>query len=49
MLRHIENKTVTKVPGLSSIPILGKLFQSTAYQKNDTDVVFVLTPEIITR
>jgi pilus assembly protein CpaC len=49
LLRHVEQKTIQKIPGLSNIPILGKLFTSTNYQKNDTDVVFVMTPEIVTR
>jgi len=49
LVQRIETRTITKVPGLSSLPILGKLFQSTAYQKQDSDVVFVLTPEIVTR
>jgi len=49
LLRHVEQKTVQKIPGLSSIPILGKLFQSTNYQKNDSDVVFVMTPEIVVK
>jgi pilus assembly protein CpaC len=49
MVRHIESRVISKIPLLSSIPILGKLFQSTAYQNNQTDVVFVMTPEVITR
>jgi len=49
LLRHQSLRTIQKIPGLSSIPILGQLFQSTSYQNNDTDVVFVLTPEVISR
>ena len=49
LLNRMESVNVTKIPGLSSIPILGKLFQSTAYQKNESDVVFILTPTIVTR
>ncbi len=49
LLRHVEQKTIQKIPGLSAIPILGKLFTSTNYQKNDTDVVFVMTPEIVVK
>jgi pilus assembly protein CpaC len=47
LLRHLEQKTIDKIPLLSSIPILGKLFQSTRYQTQQTDVVFVMTPTII--
>jgi pilus assembly protein CpaC len=49
LLNRMESINVTKIPGLSSIPILGKLFQSTAYQKTESDVVFILTPTIVTR
>jgi pilus assembly protein CpaC len=44
-----EIKTISKIPLLSSIPILGKLFTSTNYQNSQSDVVFVMTPEIVTR
>jgi pilus assembly protein CpaC len=37
----------SKVPGLSSIPVLGKLFESKSYQKNDTDLLVVVTPELV--
>lgn len=47
LVQRVEQRTIQKIPLLSSIPILGKLFQSTNYQKQDTDVVFVMTPEII--
>src|SRR5579883_776682 len=49
MLRRVEQRNITKVPLLSQLPILGKLFQSEAYQNSQTDVVFVMTPEIVTR
>ncbi|MBC5799126.1 MAG: pilus assembly protein N-terminal domain-containing protein [Candidatus Eremiobacteraeota bacterium] len=48
LLRRIEQKNVLKIPLLGDIPILGQLFRSTAYQRTDTDVVFVLTPTIVT-
>ena len=49
LVSRIQNKFITKVPVLGDIPILGKLFRSTLYQNNQSDVVFVLTPEVITR
>ncbi len=49
MLRRMEQRTITKIPLLGDLPILGQLFRSTAYQSQQTDVVFVMTPEIITR
>jgi len=49
LVNRLEMKTISKIPLLSSLPILGKLFTSTNYQNQQSDVVFVMTPEIITR
>lgn len=49
MLRRIDTKNFTKIPLLGDLPILGKLFRSTRYQSSQTDVVFVMTPEVIVR
>jgi pilus assembly protein CpaC len=49
MVRRIEQRFITKVPVLGDIPILGQLFRSTNYQNNQSDVVFVMTPQVITR
>ncbi len=49
LLNRIEQRTITKIPVLSQLPVLGKLFQSTRYQDGETDVVFVMTPTIITQ
>jgi pilus assembly protein CpaC len=39
--------TMQKVPGLGDIPILGLLFRSKAAQKNRTELVVMITPEIL--
>lgn len=49
MLRRVEQRTINKIPLLGDIPILGNLFRSTNYQHQQSDVVFVMTPEVITR
>ncbi len=49
LLRHIEQKNINKIPGLGDLPILGKLFRSTQYRTSETDVVFVMTPDVIVR
>lgn len=38
---------LNKIPGLSSIPILGKLFESKSVQKSDTELLIVVTPELV--
>ena len=49
LVSRIEKRTISKIPILAEIPILGKLFTSTSYQNQQSDVVFVMTPEILTR
>lgn len=49
LVRRVEQRTIQKVPLLGDIPILGQLFRSTRYQKDDSDVVFVMTPTVLTR
>lgn len=49
LMRRVEQRNINKIPLLGDIPILGKLFRSTSYQKNDTDLVFVMTPQILVR
>jgi Flp pilus assembly secretin CpaC len=49
LLRHIEQKNINKIPGLGDLPVLGKLFRSTRYSTSQTDVVFVMTPDVIVR
>ena len=39
-------ETLSKIPGLSSIPILGNLFKSKSITKSDDELVVLVTPEI---
>ena len=48
LLRRQETRNIDKIPGLGDLPVLGKLFRSTRYQKAETDVIFVMTPEVVT-
>ena len=43
--RMVEN--LNKVPGLASIPLFGKLFQSRGESRNKTELLVVVTPEIV--
>jgi pilus assembly protein CpaC len=37
----------TKVPGLGDLPVLGALFSSVQYQSNETELVVLVTPELV--
>ncbi|HEY2023939.1 type II and III secretion system protein family protein [Paraburkholderia sp.] len=47
LLQSNSNDLVSQVPGIGSIPILGKLFSSTNYQNNKTELVIMVTPYIV--
>ena len=49
LLSHMEQRNINKIPLLGDLPILGPLFRSVSYQTSKTDVVFVMTPTILTR
>lgn len=37
----------SKLPGLGDIPVLGTLFSSVQYQRNETELVILVTPELV--
>jgi hypothetical protein len=41
------SSTLQKIPGIGDIPILGRLFQSKAARKDRTELVVMITPEIL--
>ncbi len=46
----IDNRLIesaSKIPGLGDIPILGNLFRSKAYQRNNTELLVLVTPQIV--
>ncbi len=43
--RVLEN--LNKIPGLSSIPLFGKLFESRSQSRSKTELLVVVTPEIV--
>ena len=47
LMNNTMNETLSKVPGIGDIPILGYLFRSKAAQKNETELVVMITPEIL--
>jgi pilus assembly protein CpaC len=40
-------ETLNKIPGLANIPLLGKLFQSRSRSKKNTELVVIVTPEVV--
>lgn len=47
LLQSNHNKAQNQIPWLGQVPILGALFRSASYQKNETDLVIIITPRIV--
>jgi len=47
LLDNREIKSISEVPVLSQVPILGNLFKSKSFQKNETELMFIVTAQIV--
>lgn len=47
LIRNNVTETLKKFPGLGDIPVLGALFRSSEFQKDQTELVFVVTPRLV--
>jgi pilus assembly protein CpaC len=46
----IQNNTdtdISKYPGLGDLPVLGPLFRSSRFQRNETELVIIVTPYVV--
>ena len=47
LLDNNEIKSFSKVPGLGDIPVLGHLFRSKSFQANETELMFIVTAQMV--
>lgn len=47
LLQRNDQNDVSRVPGLGDIPILGALFRSDNYRRNETELVIIVTPYVV--
>jgi pilus assembly protein CpaC len=47
LLQNSNSDTISKVPGLGDLPVLGPLFRSTQFQHNETELVIIVTPYLV--
>ncbi len=47
LLSESVKENVKKFPYLNKIPLLGSLFKSTSFQKNETELVIIVTPRFV--
>ncbi|MEO0439582.1 MAG: type II and III secretion system protein family protein [Pseudomonadota bacterium] len=47
LMQNSYSSTVDKTPGLADVPVLGNLFKSDGYRKNETELMIVVTPYLV--
>jgi pilus assembly protein CpaC len=47
LLDNRENQTLSKIPFIGDVPILGKFFQSITKNRSNTELIVIVTPEIV--
>ncbi len=47
LLQADNARNISQLPWLGSVPVLGALFRSSAYQKAETDLVIIVTPSFV--
>ena len=47
LLDNSESRTLSKVPVLGDIPVLGSLFKSKNFQKQETELMFIVTAQMV--
>jgi general secretion pathway protein D len=47
LIRDDERKVIQGIPGLSDLPLVGRLFAHTRRETQETDIILTLTPRII--
>jgi pilus assembly protein CpaC len=47
LLQTTDSRNISQLPWLGSLPVLGTLFRSSAFQKQETDLVIIVTPHLV--
>jgi pilus assembly protein CpaC len=47
LLRNDVTQNISKIPWLGDIPVLGQLFRSERFQRNETELVIIVTPYLV--
>ena len=47
LLSNDNNNSIEKTPGLGDVPVLGALFRSNGFRRNETELMIVITPYLV--
>jgi pilus assembly protein CpaC len=48
LFQQSYNNSINQVPGLGNLPVLGTLFRSASYQRQETELAILVTPRLMT-
>lgn len=47
LIKNNSTEAIKRFPGLGEVPVLGALFRSNEFQKDQTELLFVITPRLV--
>ena len=47
LLDNNETQSISKIPGIGDIPVLGNLFKSKSFQRQETELMFIVTADLV--
>jgi pilus assembly protein CpaC len=47
LLQNSTDNQITKTPGIGDVPVLGALFRSTGWKRNESELIIVITPYLV--
>ena len=47
LIKDSTRESIKKFPGLGDLPVLGALFRSSEFRKNETELVIIITPHLV--
>lgn len=47
LLDNNESRSISKVPGLGNLPVIGNLFKSRSFQANESELMFIVTAQVV--
>lgn len=47
LLQNSHDNSIDQTPGLGNVPVLGALFRSNGFKRNETELVIVITPYLV--
>ena len=47
LIQNSHNNSIARTPGLGNVPVLGQLFRSNSFRRNESELVIIITPYLV--